>query len=97
MSLEPALAAVPTITPVGMAALLPGAEGSFSVVDDGGKLSVRVDGTLVADPQARRRAWKGRVPGIVDLELEKVLSQSAGELKKKDRRGAALARPFAGN
>ncbi|MGA2258962.1 MAG: PglZ domain-containing protein, partial [Thermoguttaceae bacterium] len=43
LSLEPAVAALPTITPVGMAALLPGAEGSFSVVENGGKLSVRVD------------------------------------------------------
>lgn len=83
LSLEPALAAVPTITPVGMAALLPGAEGSFSVVENGGKLSVRIDGALVGSLKDRQKAWKGRVPGIVDLELEKVLSQSAGQLKKR--------------
>ena len=97
LSLEPALAAVPTITAVGMVALLPGAEGSFSVVDDGGKLSVRVDGALVANLKDRQKAWKGRVPGIVDMELEKVLSQSAGQAQEKDRRRAAPARPFAGN
>lgn len=83
LSLEPALAAIPTITPVGMAALLPGAEGSFSVVEDGGKLSVRVDGALLSDLQSRRKAWKGRVPGVVEVELEKMPRLSTSQLRKK--------------
>ena len=97
LSLEPALAAVPTITPVGMAALLPGAEGSFSVVENGGKLSVRVDGALVADPQARRKAWKGRVPGIVDTGTREGAEPIGRAAQEKDRRGAAPACPFAGD
>ena len=36
LTIRPAIAALPTITPVGMAALLPGASASFSVVEQKG-------------------------------------------------------------
>ena len=39
LTIRPAIAALPSITPVGMAALLPGASASFSVVEQKGKLA----------------------------------------------------------
>ena len=37
LTINPAVAALPTITPVGMAALLPDAAASFSVIDNQGR------------------------------------------------------------
>jgi hypothetical protein len=51
--LRPAVAALPTITPVGMAALQPGAATSFDVVDVDGKLGARIDGTFLPDVGGR--------------------------------------------
>ena len=57
--LHAAVAAVPTITPVGMANLTPDAGSGLSLSLTDGKLSIRVDGTkvaTVADRVARLRA-----------------------------------------
>jgi hypothetical protein len=83
LSLEPAIAAIPTITPIGMAALMPGAEQSFSVVPDKNDLAGKIEGSISGGLADRRTMWKGRVPKVVDLELDKVLSQSNTRLKKK--------------
>ncbi len=83
LSLQPAIAAIPTITPVGMAALMPGADESFSVVDGGAELAGRIADSVVGNLNDRKRFWKGRVPDIVDLELDKVLSQSNAQLQKR--------------
>jgi hypothetical protein len=90
LSLAPAIAAVPTITPVGMAALLPGAEGAFSVIEQGGKLAVRAGDSVVTDLAGRRKVWKGRMPGVVDLELDKVLSLKRSELKGRVEKASAI-------
>jgi hypothetical protein len=74
------VAALPTITPIGMAALLPGASASFSVIDDKGKLSASVDGATLGDLPARLKYLKSRVPGLVDIKLEKVLDTSVQKL-----------------
>ena len=83
LGLESAVAALPTITPVGMAALMPGAEQSFSVVDKQGSLAARIEDSTLCNLNDRRKAWKGKVPNIVDLELDKVLSQSSARLENK--------------
>ncbi len=83
LSLEPAVAALPTITPVGMAALMPHAEQSFSVVERRGELAARIEDSIAGGLNDRRKIWKGRVPKLVDLELDKVLSQSTSKLEKK--------------
>ena len=44
LTLRPAIAALPTITPVGMAALLPGASASFSVGEHKAKLAAIIGG-----------------------------------------------------
>jgi hypothetical protein len=80
LSVRPAVAALPTITPVGMAALLPGAASSFSVIDDRGKLCARVDGAVVPDLSARLKFFKSRVPGLVDMTLGKLLQTRTAKL-----------------
>ncbi|MEY3226253.1 MAG: hypothetical protein RLZZ536_872, partial [Planctomycetota bacterium] len=83
LSLQPAIAAIPTITPVGMAALLPGADESFAVVSGGTELAGRISDSVVGNLHDRRKFWKGRVPEVVDLELDKVLSHSTAQLQKR--------------
>ncbi len=79
--LRPAIAALPTITPVGMAALLPKSSASFDVVDSQGTLASRVDGVPLKDLAARMKFLKARVPGAVDIELGKLLQMTSGKLK----------------
>jgi len=55
LNLQPAVAALPTITPVGMAALPPGASESFSVEEQGGKLAMRIEGTALPHLPARMK------------------------------------------
>lgn len=83
LSIQPALASIPTITPVGMAALMPGAEESFSVAECGKELGGKVGDATAGNLNDRRKFWKGRVPDVVDLELDKVLSHSNSQLQKK--------------
>ena len=79
--LRPAIAALPTITPVGMAALLPKASASFDVVDSQGTLASRVDGVPLKDVSSRMKSLKARVPGAIDMELGKLLQMTSGKLK----------------
>lgn len=81
--LVPAIAALPTITPIGMAALLPGAEASFSVVAENKKLGARIDGSFLPGLPERRKFLAARVPGVVDVTLDQVLSDSKASLKRK--------------
>jgi hypothetical protein len=53
-NLDPGIATVPTITPVGMAALLPGAEGYFGLrVAGHGEINAEINGTLLRDRKDR--------------------------------------------
>lgn len=83
LALQPAVASIPTITPVGMAALLPGASASFNVVAESGKLTALVDGSALADLADRVKYLKSRVPGSVEIELGKLLDMSAKQLQGK--------------
>ena len=83
LRLEPAIASIPTITPICMAALMPDAEQSFSVVPQKNDLAAKFEGSIAAGLADRRKIWKGCVPNVVDLELEKILSQSSAQLEKK--------------
>lgn len=82
-AVRPAVAALPSITPIGMAALLPGASASFDVVEVGGKLGARIDGVFLPDLTARRKFLADRVPGLVDLTLAEVLVTSPAKLETK--------------
>jgi hypothetical protein len=78
--IRPAVAALPTITPIGMAALQPGADGSFDVVTVAAKLGSRIEGEFLPDLAARRRFASGRIPGLVDMTLGDVLTFSKVKL-----------------
>jgi hypothetical protein len=90
IELHPAVAAAPSITPVGMAALCPGAEDGLALALDGrNHLVVRVGGADVKDVPARvglLRAAHGRV---VDLQLSDVVSRGERELARRIK-GASL-------
>ncbi|HEX6862744.1 MAG TPA: PglZ domain-containing protein, partial [Thermoanaerobaculia bacterium] len=83
VTVRPALAALPTITPVGMAALLPGASASFSVADQSGKLGAGIGDAFLPDLGSRKKLLGARVPGAVDLALDELLSLPASKLKKR--------------
>jgi hypothetical protein len=83
VELHAAVAAAPTITPVGMANLTPGAGTGLSLELDGSDLAIRVDGSkvaTVADRVARLRAAHG--DKVLDRTLETVAGQGEKELKR---------------
>lgn len=79
--LVPAVVALPSITPVGMAALLPGAAAGFTVVEHGGGVVGAVEGAPLASSADRMQYLRGRVPGAKDLLLSKVLHATKGKLR----------------
>lgn len=83
LHLRPAVAALPSITPVGMAALLPGAAARFSVDARGSKLVAVVDGNAVGDTKEREKHVKARVPEAAELTLSQALQARPAELKSK--------------
>jgi PglZ domain len=83
VSLRPAICALPSITLIGMAALLPGAASSFSVVDKAGTLGVRIDDTFLPDLPARKKLAASRIPKLTDIGLDELLSLQPSKLAKK--------------
>lgn len=83
IGIQPAIGSIPTITPIGMAALMPGAERSFSVVECGKDIGAKISASVTGSLNERRKVWKGQVPDVVDLSLDKVLSHSNSLLEKK--------------
>lgn len=74
--LEGAVAALPTITPVGMAALLPGASESFAVLPGSSGIAGAIDGVRLPDWAARWKHLQAKVPGCAEVRLEKLLQMS---------------------
>ncbi|CAK0752849.1 hypothetical protein CCP4SC76_2360001 [Gammaproteobacteria bacterium] len=83
LSLVPAVAALPSITPVGMAALLPGASSSFSVVSYRGKLAARIGDTHLCQVNDRLRHFKAARPEVVDFTLDDLLQKRPSDVQKK--------------
>ncbi len=85
VTIQPAVAALPSITPIGMAALMPGASASFSVVAHGkkGNLAARIADAVLPGPVERRRWLEAQVAGASDLTLETLLQTPAGKLRRK--------------
>jgi hypothetical protein len=83
VALRPAVAGLPSITTIGMAALQPGASGSFSVVEQGGKLGVRIEDAFLPDRPSRTKFASSRVPKLVDVTLDDLLGLSPAKLAKK--------------
>lgn len=80
LTVRPAIAALPTITPVCMAALLPGASTGFSVVGHKEKLAAKLEGKLLTNWPERWKYLQGKAPGVVELPLGKVSELSAKRL-----------------
>lgn len=83
VAVRAAVAALPSITPIGMAALMPGAAASFSVVAEKGKLGARIDEAFLPDLTARKKLAASRVPKLVDVALDELLSLQPSKLAKK--------------
>ncbi len=83
VAIRPALGALPSITPIGMAALMPGASSSFSVTEEKGKLGARIDDAFLPDLTARKKHASSRVPKLADLTLDELLSLQPSKLGKK--------------
>jgi len=83
VAVRAAVGTLPSITPIGMAALMPGASASFSVVEEKDKLGARIDDAFLPDLAARKKHAAARVPKLVDLALDELLSLQPSKLAKK--------------
>lgn len=83
IKVRPAAAQLPTVTSVGMGALLPEASKSFTVVDEGSDLAAQVEGEQLKNLDDRRKMLRDAVPKLVDLRLEDVLQYSTQKLPRE--------------
>jgi len=83
VSVRPVMGVLPSITPIGMAALMPGASASFSVVEHSNKLGALIDGVFLPDLANRKKFAAARVPKLVDFALDEVLSLPSSKLIKR--------------
>jgi hypothetical protein len=88
LRLLPAVGVLPSITPIGMAALLPGASSSFSVVDHKGsdqkrKLAARIGDMVMPGLTERMKHLKAMRPEAIELDLGELLQKSARTLEKR--------------
>ncbi len=84
LSIHPAIGTVPTITEIGMAALLPMANLSAKVVPvGGGKLGLEIDGTILKDRKDRIAFLKAHagVP-VFDTKLEELFPKPQKKVKE---------------
>lgn len=82
VKLRAAIAALPSITPIGMAAILPGAAADFSIAERSGKFGALIGEAFLPDLAARQKYLQAQVPGIVDLTLDDVLTWTKATQKK---------------
>lgn len=78
-----AVCALPSITTIGMAALLPAASGSFNVVEQEGVLGASIDDVFLPDSAARKKFAAAKIPKLVQLGLDELLSLQGSKLAKK--------------
>lgn len=83
LRVRPAVAALPSITPVGMAALLPGASASFDLVEAKGRLAARIEGWDLPGLTERMKFLRAKVPDAVDMTLGKLLGSSPAKVAKE--------------
>jgi hypothetical protein len=83
VQLRPAVGALPSITPIGMAALLPGAASSFSVAQQGARNGAMIDAAFLPDRASRQKFLIGKVPDALCLDLDEVLSLGPKALKAR--------------
>lgn len=77
VTLQNAAASIPTITPVGMAALLPGASGALALRTVNGQLTPHLGATTLPNLEARRQVLQQKYGDrYTDLELGEFLSMA---------------------
>jgi RimJ/RimL family protein N-acetyltransferase len=81
---RPAIGVVPTITPIGMAALLPGAEEGVGLVPAAGDVAAVVKDHVLKNYADRKALWSDRFDSrLADLTLGEVLTMRTDKLKKQ--------------
>lgn len=90
LQLSPAVAVAPTITELGMVALLPGAERSFSLVESAKGVSGAIDGAALNGSAARMDYAKGAVPGLVEMTLDRLLHDVSAKRLAEEVKGAPV-------
>lgn len=83
IEVRPAVAALPSITPVGMANLCPGAEGGLGIELQRGRITVRIGGAEVKDASARVQLLRVAHGPVEDLSLSRLLAQGEKRLGEK--------------
>ncbi|MEE9268670.1 MAG: PglZ domain-containing protein [Candidatus Krumholzibacteria bacterium] len=79
-----AASVLPTTTPCGMAALMPGADGAFSLVESGGDLVPAIGSRHLKNSDDRMKFLKERYGDrFADLTLDDLLSTPVKKLEKK--------------
>ncbi len=84
VDLQPAVAAVPTVTEIGMSALLPGAHGNAKVITaGGGKLALEINGTVIKDRKDRVAFLKKQLGfEVFDAKLDDLLPKPAKKVRE---------------
>ena len=81
--LEPGISCLPSITAVGMAALLPGAENNIELAAGAGNVTVAIEGQSLKDRQSRMAFFADKIQkGMIVLKLAEVLKLSAKRKKE---------------
>lgn len=83
ITIKPVIAALPTITPVGMAALLPGAAASFTIMAHKDGLGARIEDKSLPNVDVRRKYVEAKVPDSLDMTLDVLVSMTRSKLAKK--------------
>lgn len=87
---EPALAVAPTITDLGMAALMPGAERSFSMAASPKGVTGSIGGKALLGSAARMEHAKGRVPGLMEMTLDRLVQELSPKRCEEELKGAKV-------
>jgi hypothetical protein len=90
VQLEPAIAVAPTITDLGMAALLPGAERSFSMQQTPKGVTGSIDGKALVGSTMRMDYAKGVVPGLVEMTLERFVHELTPKKREQEFKDAKI-------
>jgi hypothetical protein len=83
VSVRAAVGSLPSITPIGMAALMPGASASFTVLEQEDKLGASIDDSFLPDLLSRKKFAAARLPNLFDVTLDELLSLQPSKLAKK--------------
>lgn len=81
--ITPAIATLPSITPLCMAALLPGAAASYSVVAQDGKVGGKIGDSVLQNVTERMKHLKAAVPDSTDISLERLLQLPPSKVLEK--------------